>query len=52
MMPIITSKVETIVLYFVIKEKSWNKLPKRAQTWDYILREAFLVDVKKNNSNL
>ena len=34
-------KIETIVLYFLIIKKSWNKLPKRARTWDYILKRVF-----------
>ena len=31
-------KIETIVLYSVIKKKSWEKLPKRPGPWDYILK--------------
>ena len=34
-----------IVLYFVLKKKSWNKLPKRARTWDYI----FNIDTSLQN---
>ena len=42
MMPIKTyKKIKTILLYFVMKKKSWNKLPKRARTWDYILNRGY-----------
>ena len=31
-------KTETIELYFLTKNFFWNTLPKRARTWDYILK--------------
>ena len=34
----IVKKIETILLYFVPKKKSCNKLLERARTWDYILQ--------------
>ena len=41
MMPIKTyRKIETIVLYFDVKKSTWNKLPKQARTWDYILKKS------------
>ena len=39
-------KIETVVLYFVIKKQSWNKLPKRARTWDYILETKRKIEQK------
>ena len=37
MMPIKKyKKIDTVVLYFFIEKKSWNKLLIRARTWNYI----------------
>ena len=37
MMPIKTLKNGNDCIIFCYKKKSWNKFPKRARTWDYIL---------------
>ena len=45
MMPIKHIKNWNACIIFCYTKKSWNKLPKRARTWDYILKSSVSIDL-------